>query len=69
MRLHELCIVLGSALIAQADETKDIDKLAHTVKKVEKLPNVKDAWDSAMWQQAATLSCIAHSPLAIRRTC
>ena len=63
MRLYELCIVLGSALIAQADEAEDLCELSYTVNKVEKLPKVEDAWESAVWRQAETLSIDTFHPL------
>ncbi len=63
MRLSGLCILLGIALIARADETENMNKLSYTVKKVEKLPSVKDAWDSSGWQNAETLTIGTFHPL------
>ena len=63
MRLYELCILLGTALIAQADETKQMDNLSYTVKKVEKLPKVEEAWNSATWRQAETLGIDTYHSL------
>ncbi len=63
MRLYALCFVLGTAVFAQADETEDVDTLSYTVKKVEKLPLVEDAWDGATWRQAETLAIDTFHPL------
>lgn len=63
MRLCVFCILLGSVLIARADETKQMDNLSYTVKKVEKLPKVEDVWDSVTWRQAETLSIDTYHSL------